>query len=314
MKLDLHAYKEAVATFESNGKYHKRNDQKGREYGVSPKKWAWGKYQFTTQTLAGYGVSLMEKGRIVEERVQRFLGNHRLQESIMDRYTKAGIDRIKENETLFEKVQSGKKSLPELLAKGHIAGHGSMESNTVGKTDWLNTPVGSYAKQIKQTYHSIASTETPIIVADNTYNEAEFHDYEASPSVSPVIPSKVSVISKVAANDSIYSPDIKKAPKPPVLRVVQNEPRDPVIETPSVEPEITPVTTIEAPREAISVAMVENVAEKIAVANYRKKAIDTISNDSSIREEVKRSIIAKFEQMGDPIAFYEKNIAFFRSQ
>lgn len=49
---DLSAYKQAIAMRESGGgDYRARNDGSGKRRGVSSEKWAFGKYQFTVETL-----------------------------------------------------------------------------------------------------------------------------------------------------------------------------------------------------------------------------------------------------------------------
>lgn len=58
MGLDLNTYKTSIAGSESNGSYTARNDKAGKLNNVKPGKWAWGKYQFTTDTLTRYGVEL----------------------------------------------------------------------------------------------------------------------------------------------------------------------------------------------------------------------------------------------------------------
>lgn len=69
---------------------------------------------------------LLENGEISEKRVQTFLANHKLQEELMTQYTKESIRYVKKNEGLLDAIESGEKSLPEILAKGHLAGHGSI--------------------------------------------------------------------------------------------------------------------------------------------------------------------------------------------
>lgn len=71
----------------------------------------------------------MERGVIVEERVQGFLMNKRLQDTLMEQYTADSLLRINKNPKLIEHIVYGKVSLVSLLAKGHIAGHGSINRN-----------------------------------------------------------------------------------------------------------------------------------------------------------------------------------------
>lgn len=57
--VDIDRYKAAIARHESGGQgYFARNDDLGRKNKVRPGAWAFGKYQFTVETLQGYGVNL----------------------------------------------------------------------------------------------------------------------------------------------------------------------------------------------------------------------------------------------------------------
>lgn len=148
--IDLDRYKAAIAKHESGGMgYFARNDDNGRKNGVDPDKWAFGKYQFTVETLRGYGTDL---GRPPEEaRIQKFLNDPLLQEEIMDRYMLSTIERyVLPNEKIMRSVESGEKSMAYYLALTHIGGPGKLK-NASGK-DWLGTDVGSYAMGVANAY------------------------------------------------------------------------------------------------------------------------------------------------------------------
>lgn len=59
----------------------------------------------------------MINGVISETRVQEFLNNHELQESIMEQYTRETLEKVRGNSRLIKIIENGKKPLPEILAK-----------------------------------------------------------------------------------------------------------------------------------------------------------------------------------------------------
>lgn len=148
--IDLDRYKAAIAKHESGGMgYFARNDDAGRKNGVDPEKWAFGKYQFTVETLRGFGTDL---GRPPEEaRIQKFLNDPLLQEEIMDRYMLSTIEKyVLPNAQVMKSVESGEKSMAYYLALTHIGGPGKLK-NSSGK-DWLGTDVGAYATGVANAY------------------------------------------------------------------------------------------------------------------------------------------------------------------
>jgi hypothetical protein len=124
--LDFDRYKSAIAKHESGSLgYLARNDEEGKKRGVRPGAWAFGKYQFTVETLRGYGVDLgipPEEGKI-----QAFLQNGTLQEEIMDKYMVQCLEKyILPNPKIAEDMARDGTSLSYYLALTHIGGPGAL--------------------------------------------------------------------------------------------------------------------------------------------------------------------------------------------
>ncbi|MFZ3232633.1 MAG: NlpC/P60 family protein [Patescibacteria group bacterium] len=160
--LDLDRYKAAIAKHESGGmSYFARNDDAGRKNGVDPDKWAFGKYQFTVETLRGYGVEL---GHPPEEgKIQKFLNDALLQEEIMDRYILGTIEKyVLPNEKVMKDIGDGTNSIAYFLALTHIGGPGKLKN--AGGKDWLGTDVHGYAMGVSNAYErnlGTAIAQTP---------------------------------------------------------------------------------------------------------------------------------------------------------
>ncbi|MDQ1344360.1 MAG: hypothetical protein QG650_1081 [Patescibacteria group bacterium] len=160
--LDLDRYKAAIAKHESGGMgYFARNDDAGKRNGVNPDKWAFGKYQFTVETLRGYGVEL--GGPPEESKIQAFLNDSLLQEEIMDRYVLQTVERhVLPNAKVMKDVEKGENSLAYFLALTHIGGPGKLKN--AGGRDWLGTDVHAYAMGVSNAYErniGTAIAETP---------------------------------------------------------------------------------------------------------------------------------------------------------
>lgn len=131
----------------------------------------------------------------------------------MVRYTKISIDKIRNNQSLASAVEAGEKSLPVLLAKGHIAGHGNIGKNLHKATDWSKTPVGKYAKLVEGHYFSLIAAndsgekfasntpDVPTSTASTVQNQTIAALTQAAPSVEQVAPKDVP-----AVNDAQYTP------------------------------------------------------------------------------------------------------------
>lgn len=203
MGLDLPTYKTAIAGSESNGSYSARNDKAWKLNHIKPGKWAWGKYQFTTDTLARYGVELRLNWQISEAHVQDFLSNIELQESLMEQYTRETIEKIRWNSRLKKIIENGKKPLPEILAKWHIGWSGSIEHTGKG-TDWLKTPITKYAKVVSKRYLSLvtendAQTKKPTIEIQKSEIQTPPTALQSAPTIE-----KVSYVT-ASANDTIFT-------------------------------------------------------------------------------------------------------------
>lgn len=156
--LDIDRYKSAIAKHESGGQaYLARNDEAGKARGVRPGAWAFGKYQFTVETLRGYGVDL---GNPPEEtRIQGFLGNASLQEEIMDKYIVQNLEKhVLPNAKIAEDMARDGTSLSYYLALTHIGGPGALNGNSL-KKDWLGTSTHAYAMGVANAYERALGSE-----------------------------------------------------------------------------------------------------------------------------------------------------------
>lgn len=149
--LDLDLYKSAIAKHESGGQaYLARNDEAGKARGVRPGAWAFGKYQFTVETLKGYGVNLGNPPE--EEKIQGFLNNPGLQEEIMDKYIVQNLEKhILPNPRIAEDMARDGTSLAYYVALTHIGGPGALSGDKLRK-DWLGTSTHAYAMGVANAY------------------------------------------------------------------------------------------------------------------------------------------------------------------
>jgi cell wall-associated NlpC family hydrolase len=155
-KLDFDRYKTAIAKHESGGQaYLARNDSAGKSRGVRPGVWAFGKYQFTVETLRGYGVDLGNPPE--ESKIQSWLGNASLQEEIMDRYMIKNLEQhILGNDRIMKDMVTDGTSISYYLALTHIGGPGALSGNKL-KQDWLGTSTHAYAMGVAGVYERSAS-------------------------------------------------------------------------------------------------------------------------------------------------------------
>lgn len=149
--LDIDRYKSAIAKHESGGMaYLARNDEAGKARGVRPGAWAFGKYQFTVETLKGYGVDLGNPPE--ESKIQNFLNNPSLQEEIMDKYIINNLEKhILPNTKIAEDMARDGTSLSYYVALTHIGGPGALSGSNL-KKDWLGTSTHTYAMGVANAY------------------------------------------------------------------------------------------------------------------------------------------------------------------
>ncbi|MBU1151466.1 hypothetical protein KJ632_01400 [Patescibacteria group bacterium] len=145
-KFNLSAYKSAIADIESNHNYIARNDDKGRKKKVVPGKWAFGKYQFISNTANRYGAKLDPQNP------ESFLKNEYLQETIMNNYTLENLNKIlSHGEKTLTRFQDNGYSINQILAAMHFSGSGSIDyaNATIkeGRKDWLGGSVATYIKK-----------------------------------------------------------------------------------------------------------------------------------------------------------------------
>lgn len=155
--LDIDRYKAAIAKHESGGQaYLARNDETGKRLGVRPGAWAFGKYQFTVETLRGYGVDLGIPPE--ESKIQSFLGNPSLQEEIMDKYIVQCLEKhILPNQKIAEDMARDGTSLSYYLALTHIGGPGALSGSNL-KKDWMGTSTHTYAMGVANAYERALSS------------------------------------------------------------------------------------------------------------------------------------------------------------
>lgn len=146
INFDWDKYKEYIAAHESGWNYYARNDNLWRKKWVHPDKWAFGKYQFTTETLRWYWVDL---GSPDEDKIKDFLSNSSLQEEVMDKYMLYAIEKhIIPNGTLMASITSKEHDISYYLALWHIWWPWAMTKQAW--SDWLWTNVTAYASWVER--------------------------------------------------------------------------------------------------------------------------------------------------------------------
>lgn len=146
---DWDKYKESIAELESSTSwlYFARNDSAWRARWISSEKWAWWKYQFTTETLRWFWVNLWNPP--IETNIQEFLANSSLQEEIMDKYMIKCLEKhIIPNQDLMTKVDSQEKNISYYLALTHIGWPWALKKWE--SKDWLGTSTVNYASRIEE--------------------------------------------------------------------------------------------------------------------------------------------------------------------
>lgn len=160
MKLDnfdFTHYKDAIAKVESGGNYSARNDKAGRELGIKPLSWAFGKYQFTCANIAHYagidvGVDAMKRDISLtpnESKLQEFFHNPTLQESAMDGYIIDMMNQVMSRQSCLQLITADPTKIYYLLAMSHIGGAGALDHiNSYSSPDWLGTSKEAYATKV----------------------------------------------------------------------------------------------------------------------------------------------------------------------
>lgn len=161
---DLDRYKIAIAKHEDKGMgYFARNDDWGKKHGIPPEKWAFGKYQFTVETLWRYGVDFGVPP--LEDRVRKFLNDPALQEEIMDRFTMSNFEKaISGDPKVMEEIAAGKESVVTFLAMAHNGGPGAVKNRGKAKDYMSGHTAHSYAVSVSSAYERNLGTliaETP---------------------------------------------------------------------------------------------------------------------------------------------------------
>jgi hypothetical protein len=131
--------------------YLARNDIKWKEKWIHYSKWAFWKYQFTTETLKDYWVYLWDPPK--EENITKFLHNSSLQEQIMFRYTNNNLKRLLKNKTFVKLIQWWYREVELALAAWHIWWYWGLKKYMYWRTktkDWLGTSILAYTKKFSQ--------------------------------------------------------------------------------------------------------------------------------------------------------------------
>ena len=110
--IDLQQYLYSISSVESGHRYDIDNSRKGEKLGIDSSKWAYGKYQFTNETLQSYGIDT-EKARLA------FLKSPKKQESLMKRYTLDHIKYIMQEPVFGMLIESGVEPNHILSAMHH---------------------------------------------------------------------------------------------------------------------------------------------------------------------------------------------------
>lgn len=305
--LDLNRYLHSISSIESNHTYGVDNVNKGKSLKVDSSKWAFGKYQFTDQTLQAYGISSPKQR-------SSFLKDPAQQEDIMRRYTLEHIRYIVSEPMFLPLIRAGVQPNHILSAMHHMGAGGVMKiaknsaySNNPfssffqklkSSSDWLNTSTYAYVKATSQKYDTTAGDTSPVSYANKKIATASVrtHSDERKPKI---------MVSAVAANDAQFN---EKKPKIVLASLygtqLDREGSD------TIEMEISPSSPM---MELIPVGEVQNVAQ-LFEKEHKAEVMDKLRNDTTIREDVRRSVLAKLEKVTDFSAYYQQNITHYEAE
>lgn len=162
----------------------------------------------------------------------------------------------------------------------------------------------------------------PWVVGANTYAQATTLDYNTVTYKTPVIEEKKQEAPVITAS----TPTRKETPKTMVATVSAN---DDVfdkaenklavvtidgVQVKSIEPETIEMrTTLPETIELVSVGQVTNVIETIE-QEHKVEVMDKLRNDKTIREDVRKSVLAKLEKVTDFAAYYRQNIKHYEAE
>lgn len=162
--LDLSLYKRTIWGNESGARYNARNDTVGKKKpkgkkGSHPWEWAFGKYQFLSGTANTYLPTGSKLVPTNEASIQNFLGNHALQEEIMNRFT---LDNLRLFLSKPEEIRAKlleQYNIYQILAAMHFGGDCiNWSKGTIPNIkDWLGTYMLSktgYLAKINNTLRS----------------------------------------------------------------------------------------------------------------------------------------------------------------
>lgn len=111
--LNFDKYLHSIASIESNHKYNIDNVSKGKELNIDSSKWAFGKYQFTNETLRYYGITTPKQRSL-------FRRDPVQQENIMIQYTLEHIQYMMNEPIFVNLIKSGVQPNHILSAMHHM--------------------------------------------------------------------------------------------------------------------------------------------------------------------------------------------------
>ncbi|MCF7845934.1 MAG: hypothetical protein K9L85_01725 [Candidatus Peribacteraceae bacterium] len=144
---NLANYKNRIAGIESRGSGDYSADNQGRGASDAWNKRALGKYQFTIETLRGFGVNITDESEIAQ-----FKNNPDLQEKIMNEFTENHLNLIRDNPNVVAQIAGGKYSVDQVLAAMHLGGAGALrkvEREQLSGTDYFGTSFAQYMDKMK---------------------------------------------------------------------------------------------------------------------------------------------------------------------
>lgn len=309
---DFSSYLQAISRIESRGNYSASNAKKWVQYWVNSQKHAKWKYQFTKETLAGYGIK-------TEEQRRHFLSSPKLQEQIMQRFTYGNLNFAMNSPTVSKLIQQWVHT-HEVLASMHHMWAGWVEKvarvavqsdspremffkKLKQSSDWLWTRTSDYVENISTTYSRLVwdqqkvsqvSIEQPLQIPKTDIPVVSTRSQQPKPVKKPIL------VSTVAANQDVYT-ELKIHHEAEVFVISQKQKEtvssqgDKQEQIPLIQPEVTSHTS------------------EVIKAYYKKQILSKISSDSSLSPSFKEHLIEKLSKVDDLEAYYIEQIKYYNN-
>lgn len=294
---DYSSFLQAISGVESGGKYTADNTKAGEKLKVSNSKHAKGKYQFTNETLAGYGYDNPEKRK-------KFLQSPELQEELMYKFTQINYEFAQKSPALSQLLHLWIHPTQILATMHHrgnrwaewIAKYAVKQANPVeaffnklesAQWDWLGTKTSKYVQAVSLRYSKIAQVDIT-----NKKSNIPLEQFEESTQIALTqTPEKLPVkeVSTLASNDDVFNTPLME------VNFVSSE------KVKEKQPEMIKLIDITP-----SLPVVETVKEK-----YKKQLLSKISQDASIPLEVRKSITEKLSKVDDLELYYQEQIDYY---